>query len=77
MVMLERSGLYSAIADVLDNELVSLARGEMPDIVDLIYKTIDGEDIDISSLSQKEQDYVKTTKVLMGEILYSHAWLED
>ena len=77
MVMLERHGLYSAIADVMDKELVSLNRGEMPDIVDLIYKTMDGEAPDISSLSRKEQDYVKTTKVLMGEILYSHAWLES
>jgi cobalamin-dependent methionine synthase I len=77
MVMLGRNGLYSAIADVLDKELVSLNKGELPNIVDLIYKTMDGEAIDMSSLSQKEQDYVKTTRVLMGETLYSHAWLES
>lgn len=77
MVMLERSGLYSAIADTLDKELISLNRGELPNIVDLIHKTMDEETIDMSSLSQKEQDYVKTTKVLMGETLYSHAWLES
>ena len=77
MVMLGRRGLYSAIADVLDKELVSLNKGELPNIVDLIYKTMDGEAIDISSLPQKEQDYVKTARVLMGETLYSHAWLES
>ncbi len=77
LVMLTRNGLYSAIADVLDKELVSLSKGEMPNVVDLIHRTMDGEDIDLSSLSQKERDYVKTTKVLMGETLYSHAWLED
>lgn len=77
LVMLTRNGLYSAIADVLDKELVSLSKGEMPNIVDLIHRTMDGEDADLSSLSQKERDYVKTTKVLMGETLYSHAWLED
>jgi cobalamin-dependent methionine synthase I len=76
MVMLERSGLYSAIADVLDEECVQLARGGLPEIRDLIYKTMDGEAPDISSLTPKERDYVKTTQVLMGEILYSHAWLE-
>jgi cobalamin-dependent methionine synthase I len=76
MVMLGRYGLYSAIADTLDNELVKLNRGEMPHIVDLIYKAMDGEPIDMSSLSKQEQDYVKTTRVLMGETLYSHAWLE-
>jgi cobalamin-dependent methionine synthase I len=77
MVMLGRRGLYSAIADVLDKELVSLNKGELPNIVDLIYKTMDGEVIDMFSLPQKEQDYAKTTKVLMGEALYSHAWLES
>ncbi len=76
MVMLGRKGLYSAIADVLDEELVLLNRGQLPHIVDLIYRTMDGETIDLASLSKQEQDYVKTTKVLMGETLYSHAWLE-
>lgn len=77
MVMLGRRGLYSAIADVLDEELVKLNKGELPKIVDLIYKTMDGEAPDLASLPKKEQDYVKTTKVLMGETLYSHAWLES
>lgn len=76
MVMLGRKGLYSAIADVLDPELVKLNRGELPNIVDLIYKVMDGEPIDMASLSKAEQDYVKTARVLKGEILYSHAWLE-
>jgi 5-methyltetrahydrofolate corrinoid/iron sulfur protein methyltransferase len=77
MVMLERNRLYSAIADPLDKELMSLTRGEMPEIVELICRTMDGEDIDLSSLSQKEIEYVKTVKVLMGETLYSDAWLES
>jgi hypothetical protein len=38
---------------------------------------MDGEDIDLSSLSPKEVNYVKTVKVLMGETLYSDAWLES
>jgi cobalamin-dependent methionine synthase I len=77
MVMLGRSGLYSAIADVLDKELVRLNKGELPKIVDLIYKTMDGGAVNMGSLSKEEQDYVKTAKVLMGETLYSHAWLES
>jgi 5-methyltetrahydrofolate corrinoid/iron sulfur protein methyltransferase len=76
-VMLGKNGLYSAIADPLDKELVSLLRGEMQGIVELIYKTMDGEDIDLSTLSPKDVDYVKTVKVLMGETLYSDAWLES
>jgi cobalamin-dependent methionine synthase I len=77
LVMLERNGLYSAIADPLDKEFMNLTRGRMPEIVELIYKTMDGEDINLSSLSQKEVEYVKTAKVLIGGTLYSNAWLES
>jgi len=77
LMMLARYGLYSAIVDVLDKELMGMCKGEMPNIVDLIYRIMDGEDIDLSSLSPKEIDYVKTTKVLTGETLYSDAWLES
>jgi cobalamin-dependent methionine synthase I len=77
LVMLGRNGLYSAIADPLDKELVSLTKGDMPKITELIHKAMDGEDIDLSALSPNEVDYVKTAKVLMGETLYSDAWLES
>jgi len=77
LVMLGRNGLYSAIADPLDKELMSLTRGEMPKVIELIHKTMDKEDIDFSALSQKQVEYVKTARVLMGETLYSDAWLES
>lgn len=77
MVMLERNGLYSAIADPLDKEFMSICKGEMADITNLIYRAMDGEDMDLASLSQQETDYVKTVKVLIGETLYSDAWLES
>jgi 5-methyltetrahydrofolate corrinoid/iron sulfur protein methyltransferase len=77
LAMLGRNGLYSAIADPLDKELISLTRGELPKITELVYKTMDKEDIDLSALSQKETEYVKTARVLMGETLYSDAWLES
>jgi 5-methyltetrahydrofolate corrinoid/iron sulfur protein methyltransferase len=76
MVMLERCGLYSAIADALDPELMKIARGQKPEIVSLIYKAMDGEPIDMASLDVEEVKYVKTVRVLTGEALYSHAWLE-
>ncbi|MBE0431430.1 MAG: dihydropteroate synthase [Dehalococcoidia bacterium] len=77
MAMLGRNGLYSAIADPLDEELMSLNRGEMPQVLELIYKVMDGEEIDLSGLAEKQVEYVKTAKVLMGETLYSDAWLES
>ncbi len=76
LVMLERNGLYSAIADPLDEELMSLMKGEHPEIKNLIYRVMDGEEVDLSSLSQREVAYVKTAKVLMAQTLYSDAWLE-
>jgi 5-methyltetrahydrofolate corrinoid/iron sulfur protein methyltransferase len=76
MIMLMRYGLYSAIVDIFDTELVKLARGEMPEIVNLVYRVMDGEKPDLTSLSRKEVEYVKTVRVLTGESLYSHSWLE-
>lgn len=76
LVMLDRYGMYSAIVDAFDAELRDLVRGDAPGIVELIHKVMDGEEVDLGSLSPKERDYAKTVKVLMGEILYSHTWLE-
>ncbi|MBN2077121.1 MAG: dihydropteroate synthase [Dehalococcoidales bacterium] len=76
MVMLGRYGLYSAIVDVFDEELVKIARGQMPEIVEIIYKAMDGEIEDLSSINEKEMQYAKTVRVLKGESLYSHSWLE-
>lgn len=76
MIILMKYGLYSAIVDAFDSELVRIARGEKPELVDLVYRVMDGEKPDLSSLSEEEVKYVKTVRVLMGESLYSHSWLE-
>ena len=76
LIMLMKYGAYSAIADAFDPELIKIARGEMPEIVDLVHRMMDGEEPDLSSLSQKELEHVKTFRVLTGESLYSHSWLE-
>jgi cobalamin-dependent methionine synthase I len=76
LIMLMRYGLHSAIVDAFDPELVKLAKSEMPEIVDLVHRVMDGEKPDLSSVSQKETEYVKTVRVLTGESLYSHSWLE-
>ena len=49
---------------------------EEPEMVELIYRAMDEEDMDISTLPQKELEYAKTAQVLMGKSLYSHSWLE-
>lgn len=76
LIMLMRYGLSSAIVDAFDAELMKIARGEMPEIVDLVHRVMDGEKPDLASLSQKEKEYVKTVRVLTGESLYSDSWLE-
>jgi len=76
LIMLMRYGLHSAIVNAFDTELIAIARGEMPEIVNLVHRVMDGEKPDMSSLSQKEQEYVKTTRVLIGESLFSNSWLE-
>lgn len=74
LVMLKRLGMQSAIVDGFDKELVDIARGKRPDVEELVAKAMDGE-VDISSLSEEEANYVKTVNVLMGRTLYSHSWL--
>lgn len=76
MMMMMKYGLYSVIVDAFDSELVKIARGEKPEIVDLVQRVMDGEKPDLSSLSEEEVNYVKTVRVLTGESLYSHSWLE-
>ncbi|MBI4282945.1 MAG: dihydropteroate synthase [Chloroflexi bacterium] len=76
LIMLMRYGLYSAIVDIFDSELTKIARGEMPEVVDLVCRVMDGDKPDMASLSKKEAEYVKTARVLTGESLYSHSWLE-
>lgn len=76
LVMLKRYGMYSAIVDAFDRDLIAIARGEAPGLEALIHRVMDGEQVDLSALSNEEGDYVKTARVLMGQTLYSDSWLE-
>jgi len=76
MIMLGRNGLYSAIVDAFDEDLNAIARGQRQDIIDLVYNVMDGNAVDMASLPREMQNYVKTTRVLLGESLYSASWLD-
>ncbi len=76
LAMLMKYGLHSAIVDAFDDELIKLARGEMPEVVNLVHRVMDGDKPNLASLSQRELKYAKTVPVLTGETLYSHSWLE-
>ena len=76
LMMLIQCGVQGAIVDAFDQPLQDIARGKMPELVDLVGKVMNGEPIDMSSLSKEEADYVKTAKVLLGQSLYSDSWLD-
>jgi 5-methyltetrahydrofolate corrinoid/iron sulfur protein methyltransferase len=76
MVMLEKCGMESVIADPRDDQLIDIAKGRRQDIVDLIYGMLDGNEPDRGSLSKEMLDYAKTVDVIMGKTLYSDSWLE-
>jgi len=75
-LMLQKQGLYSAIVDAYDKDLIALCKGEKPGLEALTAKMMDGESVDMSSLSDEEQKYAKTINVLMGKSLYSDSWLD-
>ena len=77
LMMLMKYNLYSVILDALDRELIDIARGDRPELVKLVQRAMDGEIIDPASISTEEIKYVKTVKVLLGEVLYSDSWLES
>jgi 5-methyltetrahydrofolate corrinoid/iron sulfur protein methyltransferase len=76
MIMLDRYGMASAIVDAFDEDLKQIAKGGRQDLQKIVYRVMDGEEIDLKSLGKEETDYVKTTRVLMGQTLYSDSWLE-
>ena len=76
LMLLMHCGVQGAIVDAFDKPLHDIARGKMPELVELMGKVMDGEEIDMSKLSKEETDYVKTARVLLGHSLYSDSWLE-
>ncbi|MBW2612849.1 MAG: dihydropteroate synthase [Deltaproteobacteria bacterium] len=76
MVMLQKHGMLSVIADPLDDLLIDIAKGNRQDIVDLIYGIMDDVAPDMGSLSKELQDFAKTTNVILGKTLYSDSWLD-
>jgi cobalamin-dependent methionine synthase I len=76
LMMLMKYGLYSAIVDAFDADLMKIVRGQRPDLVGLVHRMMDGEKPDFSSLTKEQIKYAKTVRVLAGQSLYSHSWLE-
>jgi 5-methyltetrahydrofolate corrinoid/iron sulfur protein methyltransferase len=76
MIMLERYGMKAVISDPLDTELTAVAKGERPEIVEVVHQAMDGNAPDPSTLSKELADYVKTVKVITGDTLFSDSYLD-
>lgn len=75
IMMLMKYGIYSAIVDGFDKELLHIAKDERPEHVKLVHNIMDGNEPDPTSLDQTELEYYKTTRILLGKVLYSASWL--
>jgi 5-methyltetrahydrofolate corrinoid/iron sulfur protein methyltransferase len=76
MIMLERYGMKSVISDPLDTNLTAVAKGERPEIVEVVHQAMDGTAPDLSTLDKELADYVKTVRVITGETLFSDSYLD-
>jgi 5-methyltetrahydrofolate corrinoid/iron sulfur protein methyltransferase len=76
VIMLQRYGMVSAIVDAFDDELADVVAGKKPEAVKVVYDVMDGKPVDVASLSKDLQNYAKTARVIMGQVLFSDSWLE-
>jgi 5-methyltetrahydrofolate corrinoid/iron sulfur protein methyltransferase len=76
VIMLQRNGMVSAIVDAFDDELHQVVDGKKPEAVKIVHDIMDGKSVDIPSMSKELQNYAKTARVIMGQVLFSDSWLE-
>ena len=76
MIMLERAGMYSCIADYEDTLLLDIARGKRPDLVEVVHKVQDGELTDPNEVPDGEpRTFARAARVILGHTLYSDSWM--
>jgi 5-methyltetrahydrofolate corrinoid/iron sulfur protein methyltransferase len=76
LIVLKKCGITSAILDGFDDEIVKIAHDQAMDLEILVGRVFDGEEVDTAGMDKREIDFVKTTRLLLGQSLYSHSWLE-
>ncbi|GAB4266374.1 MAG: methyltetrahydrofolate cobalamin methyltransferase [Deferrisomatales bacterium] len=77
LLMLYKLGQESAIVDSYDAEMMAICRGEREAQANFVARLMDGEQVDPAGLSDEEKVLYKTFRVLNGDVLYSHSWLQD
>ena len=76
LAMLLHTGINAAIVNALETDVSDIARGKRPDLTGPVDRVMDGEAVPEEGLSEEALNYVKTARVLMGQSLYSHSWLQ-
>jgi 5-methyltetrahydrofolate corrinoid/iron sulfur protein methyltransferase len=76
VIMLQRYGMASAIVDAFDLDLADVVNGKKPEAVKIVHDIMDGKSVNIPSMSKEMQNYAKTARVIMGQVLFSNSWLE-
>ncbi|MBM4285517.1 MAG: dihydropteroate synthase [Deltaproteobacteria bacterium] len=76
VIMLQRNGMVSAIVDAFDDELWDVVDGKKPEAVKVVHDIMDGKSINIAALPKDLQNYAKTARVILGQVLFSDSWLE-
>jgi 5-methyltetrahydrofolate corrinoid/iron sulfur protein methyltransferase len=71
LIMAQRYGMHAAIVNVLDQTLVQLSQGKLPEIARLIHLVMDGADRASEALSPEEAAYITAAKMLLGREPYS------
>lgn len=75
LMMLYTLGQESAIVDAYDKDMMDLCQGKRKAEVEYVAKLMEGQDVAPSNEAEKVLH--KTVKVLNGDVLYSHSWLQD
>jgi 5-methyltetrahydrofolate corrinoid/iron sulfur protein methyltransferase len=76
VIMVQRYGMVSAIVDAFDDELWDVVDGRKLEAIKIVHDIMDGKSVDIASMSKDLQNYAKTARVIMGQVLFSDSWLE-
>ena len=75
LLMLYNLGQESAIVDAYDKDMMDICQGGWTAEAEFINKLQNGEAVDAAT--DREKMLLKTFRVLNGDVLYSHSWLED
>ncbi len=76
VIMVQRYGMASAIVDSFDDELAAVVAGKKPETVKIVHDIMDGKSVDIAAMPKDLQNYAKTARVILGQVLFSDSWLE-